>query len=196
MAITAFGRFFSWEDCLYFPGWKSGGDSNYLRILGHQKTKSASYRNPETKPEADFTRASGIYLLQNKEFQTVYVGQAKSLGARLQSHTGDHLRNRWTHFSFFAINIPADPATAEPIHSNEIENDDTVNLPGELSLNLLEAILRTSMEPILNLQGGRWGDVSEYAQSVEYEWIYRREIFEQNEKALKKLKKLGKLLKS
>ncbi|MEJ6403406.1 GIY-YIG nuclease family protein [Yoonia sp. 2307UL14-13] len=192
MSITAYGRFFSWEDSIYFPDWKKDAEQKYIRILGHKMPQRLGYKDPETEPEDEFTTCSGVYLLHDENREIVYVGQAKSFAARLVAHTGDHLRGRWVSYSWFATTEPTNPKTMKTVSKNDVDDNEDQHVPGELSLDMLEAVLRTAIEPKLNLQGGRWGNVPLYAQSVEYEFMYLREVFEETRKLKRQLKKLRK----
>jgi len=192
LGITAYGQFFSWEDSLFYPGHDDESNEQYIRILAHEKKSRLAYKKPDTPPEVEFTKSSGVYLLHGENRETVYVGQAKHFGKRLKAHTGDHLRNRWFSYSFFATTPPDAPNIANRVNPSEVEAGEGQHVDASLSLDMLEAILRTAMEPKLNLQSGRWGEISLYAQSVEYEFMYVREVWEQNERLLKKIKKLRK----
>lgn len=192
MTITAYGRFFSWEDSIYYPKHDKKSEDEFIRILGHKLKNRLGYRAPTSDPDDEFTRSSGIYLLHDENREIVYVGQAVNLAARLTAHTGDHLRGRWQSYSWFATTPSTKPYDCEPIATDNIDDGGDQSLSGTLSLDLIEAILRTAIEPKLNLQGGRWGSVPIYAQSIEYEWMYLRETFEQNKELTKQLRKMRK----
>lgn len=190
MAIAAYGKRFSWEDSLFYHGYKKDKEESFVRILGHA-LPALRYRDPTTTPEFDFSFCSGVYLLHAPNGETVYVGQAKQLASRLIAHTGDHLRERWTHYSWFATSAGLDIAATEGVNVKDAEIEDASSTVATLSLNVLEAILRTAIEPRLNLQSGRWGNTPMYAQSLEYRFMYLREVYDQNKEIKKRLKKLS-----
>ena len=190
MAIVAYGKRFSWEDSLFYHGYKHDDIENHIRILGH-KSNGLRFRAPDTAPEADFTRSSGVYLLHAPDGEIVYVGQAKQLGSRLIAHSGDHLRDRWTHYSWFATSAGLTVSESNDVGSLHIEHVDAHNPQPSLSLDTLEAILRTTIEPRYNLQSGRWRGVPQFAQSVEYRFMYLREVYEQNKRIKKLIKKMA-----
>ena len=176
MTIKAFGKFYSWEDSLFFPGYEEGGHN--IRVLGHTLPGGTRYRSPTSHPEREFTHSAAVYLLHQTFEQVLYVGQAKELGKRLVSHSGDHLRGRWSYYSWFSIDAGSDPAASRPVRTDDAEAEEADDRRPALSLNQLEAILRTACEPPLNLQGGRWDGALLYAQSLEYRYVYLREVWE------------------
>ncbi len=192
MSVRAFGKFFSWEETLFWQGWKNE-EGKYARILGHELSRQA-YKDPVRQAEVEFSTAPGIYLLHDQFGKTIYVGQAKRLAARLITHSGDHLRNRWTHYSWFATEQGNTPNESYGIGKENAELENAEDNADTLSLNILEAVLRTAMEPRLNLQGGRWERAKQYAQSVEYEFVYLREVYDEVRSLKKKNKKVLKRL--
>ena len=55
----------------------------------------------------DFREQIGIYVLYDKDFIPIYVGQAgngnANLFTRLKQHTTDTLCNRWEYFTWFGL---------------------------------------------------------------------------------------------
>lgn len=51
----------------------------------------------------DFRDQLGIYVLYDRFESPVQVGQAKNIFIRLRQHQRDHLRNRWSAFSWFGF---------------------------------------------------------------------------------------------
>jgi excinuclease UvrABC nuclease subunit len=105
---------------------------------------------------------SGIYVLFAPNREVIYVGQVGSgekrrLFGRLKQHTRDHLRDRWSHFSWFGL-CEADPDTGE---LKAFES--SVSKPPEI-LDELEAILIHLFEPRLNMQRAKWKVTAEYIQ--------------------------------
>lgn len=127
---------------------------------GHLKGVLAGNR---TGPPIDFRMQQGVYVLYNENFRLVYVGQAGSnqkarLFSRLKHHRKDKLADRWTRFSWFGIR--------RVLKSNSLSTEVIRTSVGpKVILNQIEAILITSTEPPLNLQGGKFGkDVKQYLQ--------------------------------
>jgi hypothetical protein len=112
-------------------------------------------------PQIDFRTQQGVYVLYDENFRSVYVGQAGSnesqrLFNRLKQHRKDKLADRWTRFSWFGIRrvLKGNKLSAPVIRTSVA--------PG-IVLNQIEAVLISSTEPPLNLQGGRFGkDVEQY----------------------------------
>jgi hypothetical protein len=127
---------------------------------GHLQGVRAGNR---TGPPIDFRMQQGVYVLYDENFRLVYVGQAGSnesqrLFTRLKQHCKDKLGDRWTRFSWFGIRrvLMSGKLSTEVIRTS---------VAPTVILNQIEAILISSTEPPLNLQGGRFGkDVKRYLQ--------------------------------
>jgi hypothetical protein len=67
-----------------------------------RKAKKASTDEADS---ANLSFSSGIYVLYDDNDKLVYVGKAEDggLANRLNEHTRDHLADRWTKFSWFAV---------------------------------------------------------------------------------------------
>jgi len=130
------------------------------KTRGHLKGVRAGNR---TGPPIDFRMQQGVYVLYDDNFRLVYVGQAGSnqndrLFKRLRHHLKDKLADRWTRFSWFGIRrvLKSGRLSTEVIRKS---------VAPTVILNQVEAILISSTEPPLNLQGGRFGkDVTRYLQ--------------------------------
>ena len=93
----------------------------------------------------------------------VYVGQAGSnenqrLFSRLKQHRKDKLADRWTRFSWYGIR--------RVLKGNKLSAPVTkASVAPRIILDQIEAVLISSTEPPLNLQGGRFGkEVKRYLQ--------------------------------
>ena len=114
--------------------------------------------------DVDFREQIGVYILYRNS-NVVYVGQAgvgdQTLYSRLKDHTVDHLANRWERFSWFGVkkvNQNGSLSAAQG-QSRQINAADM--------LNLLEGLLINVVEPPLNKQGARWGNIHQYYQKIE-----------------------------
>jgi hypothetical protein len=130
------------------------------RSPGHLRGVKAGNR---TGSPIDFREQQGVYVLYDENFKLVYVGQAGSNGNqnlfnRLKQHRKDKLADRWTRFSWFGI--------LRVLGSNKLSSP--VGFAGaapNVILNQIEAVLISTTEPPLNLQGGRFGKgVKRYLQ--------------------------------
>jgi hypothetical protein len=156
MLIRNYGRL--WERRYVF--WGRGSVKGHLR----------GYRTP-TDEGSDFRDQIGIYILHDKNYQAVYVGQTgkgdQRLFVRLRQHQQDHLWNRWEYFSWFGfrrVNESGDRKLSEHDHPEKKYGGEVDAL-----LNEIEGALLVALEPKLNKQGPRWKDVKEYFQVVESE---------------------------
>lgn len=149
MLIHNYGLF--WKEC--------DGDWDGGTMWGIYEDGAAS--------ETDFASQRGIYILYDPQFKPVYVGQAAKgdlcLFNRIAAHRFDHLRERWTHFSWFGTCplIKSKPGSDERV----VNTGASVSTDLPSTVNHLEAVLIAAMEPPLNLQRGRFGSkVYKYAQ--------------------------------
>ena len=156
MLIRNFGQL--WERRYVF--WGSSGVKGHLR----------GYRT-STDGGSDFRYQIGIYILYDKNYLPVYVGQTgsgtKRLFDRLRDHQRDHLWNRWEYFSWFGFrraNESGDRKLSEHDHPEK-----RFWVDADALLNEIEGALLVALEPKLNKQGPRWKDVEEYFQLVENE---------------------------
>lgn len=117
--------------------------------------------------EVDFREQIGIYVLFDKDFRPIYIGQAgngkANLLSRLRAHTHDHLWNRWEFFSWFGLRS----VTTKGILSGITTIDNKFKASGKKLLDELEGILIAAMEPPLNKQGARFKDAEKYSQVVD-----------------------------
>jgi hypothetical protein len=127
---------------------------------GHLKGVPAGGRGQDP---VDFRTQQGVYVLYDENFRLVYVGQAGSrtsqrLFARLKHHRKDKLADRWIRFSWFG--------TRGVLGSHKLSMEPKrISVTPNVILDQIEAILISSTEPPLNLQGGRFGKgVKRYLQ--------------------------------
>ena len=123
------------------------------------------YSGPLSKPQVtDFRDQIGIYVLYSDTREVVYVGQAGSgtqrLLSRLRQHTRDHLRERWTHFSWFGLR----QVNKDGSLSDKQKPDSKFSGSNSDALDELEAVLIQLFEPRLNKQGSKWKGTAEYRQ--------------------------------
>ncbi|WP_342150266.1 GIY-YIG nuclease family protein [Methylorubrum sp. SB2] len=145
----------------------------------------------------DFRDQIGIYVLYEEGFIPVYTGQAgvgtARLFARLKNHQNDHLRDRWSYFSWFGFR-----AVTEAGELSERQNPDaTTSLKYSEALSEIEGILIEVLEPRLNKQGARWQqNAEEYVQQPTDEpWDKLDELMEQVASLRDQLDSISKKLK-
>lgn len=100
--------------------------------------------NEDNKNELiDFKKQKGIYVLCDKDFMPIYVGQTGKTGnpmyKRLKAHMTGNLINRWEYFSWFGlIDVP------------RLSNPDEINKIYQIGardlMDTFEAILIVAME--------------------------------------------------
>ena len=133
-------------------------------VPGHLK----GLRSPKSDV-VDFRDQIGVYVLHDKNLQSLYVGQAgygesSRMLTRLKAHENDHLWNRWTHFSWFGFR----KVTGKGLHES-MKPSSKVSVTGSDVIEQLEGLLITVLEPTLNKQGAVWKVAEEYFQHVEPE---------------------------
>ncbi len=115
------------------------------------------------KRKVNFIGQMGIYVLYDRFEQPVQIGQSKSIIRRLREHRRDHLRNRWSFFTWFGF-------YAVGAKHNLPIKDQAEELKRALSLgdglNEIEAVLIQVLEPRLNRRGPNWQSAEEYLQAV------------------------------
>ena len=107
----------------------------------------------------------GIYILYEKFEQPVQIGQAAVIFKRLRNHRRDHLRNRWSIFSWFGFYQVARNSNVILVKDAADELRRVVTL-GE-ARDEIEGVLIQVLEPRLNRRGPNWGDPEEYLQYVD-----------------------------
>ena len=160
LAIRNFGHFWSRE----LVEWGKQGYGLKGSLTG--------YVLEDRKPfVVDFRDQMGIYVLFTHNRDVAYIGQAgagdQRLFSRLRHHTRNHLRDRWTNFSWFGLR--------EVNKNNSLSEHQTPESrcasTNKYALDEIEAVLIQLFEPRLNKQGSRWGDdTTEYLQYVASEW--------------------------
>lgn len=127
------------------------------KVPGHLKGYRGSTRNGDI---VDFREQIGIYVLFTNTREVIYIGQSGSgtqrMLSRLRQHTRDHLRSRWSNFSWFGM-------CDVDYRSNKLCEYDPASISKNSSLDEMEAILLQLFEPRLNKQGPKWG-----SETVEY----------------------------
>ena len=157
LAIRNYGHFWSRSHV----EWGRPGQQGNL--LGYYLRDRQPFR-------VDFRHQIGIYVLFTAQREAVYIGKAGSgndrLFSRLKAHTRNHLRDRWTNFSWFGLRDYN--GTGEL--SDHQKPDSNVKGTNSSALDEVEAVLIQLLEPRLNKRGGDWGDTQEFLQYVPWEW--------------------------
>jgi hypothetical protein len=132
--------------------WGSPGVSGSLSGKGNSKS-------------IDFKEQIGIYILYEPIFTPVYIGQAgfgkATLLQRLRNHRNDHLRDRWTSFSWFGFR----EVNKDGSLSARQDASTSMSITYGSALDEIEGILIEVLEPRLNKQGASWQKTAqEYVQ--------------------------------
>jgi hypothetical protein len=118
-------------------------------------------RSARSSSAVDFREQIGVYVLYEPGFVPIYVGQAGfgrgTLFSRLKVHARDHLRDRWSHFSWFGFRKVNDSGS---LHASQEASARTSITYGD-ALDEIEGILIQVLEPRLNRQGASWQDSAE-----------------------------------
>lgn len=122
-------------------------------------------RSARTSAPVDFCEQIGVYVLYEAGFSPIYVGQAgfenATLFSRLRAHRNDHLRDRWTHFTWFGFR---EVNANGNLRANQ-DSQARTSLSYARALDELEGILIQVLEPRLNRQGAAWQrDAIEFIQ--------------------------------
>lgn len=122
----------------------------------------------------DFRDQIGIYVLFDPGGNVVYVGQAgmgknKRLFGRLKDHRSDHLRDRWTHFSWFGLRGYNEKSKNEvkPLAGYHKTTTAIRKKKRSDALHEVEAVLMSVVEPPLNKRGPNWMGSKEFLQYVD-----------------------------
>jgi len=170
-------------------------DRNYIQfgwagVSGHLNGYRRGVKN------VDFREQSGVYVLYDKDFIPVYVGQAgrgnANLFSRLKQHSKDHLWNRWAYFSWFGLcKANKNGSLSQPDNSSR-------RIGGTIAdaLNDIEGVLILAMEPKLNKQGPKFKGVLKFNQAIDedVEDSTLDEVIETQESIESRLEKIEKLL--
>jgi hypothetical protein len=156
LAIENFGRLWR-RDKVY---WGAGSNRGHL--------KGVRKGNKKSKP-VDFRAQIGIYVLFNSNREVVYVGQAgignARLFSRLKRHRVDHLKDRWTHFSWFGLRgVNEGNQKLSNYHKPETR---IRRRNRKDALHETEAVLISIVEPPLNKRGPNWQNSREYVQYID-----------------------------
>lgn len=138
--------------------WGTPGKGNNGTLKGRLASAKRS------KP-VDFRDQMGVYVLYENGFVPVYIGQAgagnASLFLRLRQHKKDHLRDRWTHFSWFGLRAVSQSCNLYKSQTSTASQ--RISYSG--ALDEIEGILIEVLEPRLNKQGATWQKAAkEYVQ--------------------------------
>jgi hypothetical protein len=102
----------------------------------------------------DFRDQIAVYILYDKNFVPVYVGQAgrgrRRLLARLNDHDVDHLFVSWEYFSWFGFLQVRRDNTLEQTYPRLRK----VSFP--MTRDHIEGLVITAIGPRMNRQGARW----------------------------------------
>ena len=139
--------------------WGAGSNKGHLK----------GYRQGAKLKPVDFRTQIGIYVLFGSGGDVVYVGQAglgnARLFARLKAHTRDHLRDRWTHFSWFGLRgVNTGNNRLSEFHKPETRISRRNRRD---ALHETEAVLMSVVEPPLNRRGPNWQGSREYKQHAD-----------------------------
>lgn len=163
---------------------------------GHGKKGSLKGAKRGAKKRiVDFREQIGVYVLYDENLKPVYVGQAGGgkndrLFNRLKQHRRDHLRSRWTHFSWFGMREVNSSNQSKDLSSNQKPESKLAHYSHKDALNEIEGILIATLEPNLNRQGGKWKGAYEYLQYADDDLVTtRKDIYE-------KLEELEEIVKS
>jgi hypothetical protein len=155
LAIENFGRRWRRDKVRW------GAGSNKGRLDGSRRGRKSEI--------VDFRGQIGIYVLFGTGGTIVYVGQAgignARLFARLKAHRKDHLRDRWTHFSWFGLR-GVNPSNQKLSEHHKPQS--TIRYRDRKdALHETEAVLISVVEPPLNRRGPNWQGATEYIQHVD-----------------------------
>ena len=123
------------------------------------------FATAKTAMSVDFREQIGVYVLYEPGFVPIYVGQAgfgnADLFVRLKNHRNDHLRDRWSHFSWFGFRAVNNDGSL----SGKNKLDSRTSITYIDALDETEGILITILEPRLNKKGASWqATAGEYVQ--------------------------------
>ncbi len=139
--------------------WGKGSNKGHL--------KGTLKRNKSTV--VDFRDQIGIYVLFSAVGAPVYVGQAgignKRLFGRLKDHRSDHLRDRWTHFSWFGLRGYNE--TNKKLSGYHKPETAIRKKKRRDALHEIEAVLISVVEPALNKKGPNWMGSCEFLQYID-----------------------------
>jgi len=156
MIIRNFGLMWD-RDCVAWSGVRGAA--------GHLKGFGPIGSPKKYQVEADFREQIGIYVLYDNR-SILYVGQAGSgendLYIRLKQHLSDHLADRWNRFSWFGVRKVNQDGSL-----SKVQGELKRTIAASETLDLLEGLLITTLEPSLNKQGARWKNIDQYFQTKE-----------------------------
>jgi hypothetical protein len=155
LAIENYGRF--WRRDKVF--WGKGKNK------GHLKGRLKRQKNFVI----DFRLQIGIYVLFDADRTAIYIGQAgmgnARLFGRLKQHQRDHLRDRWTHFSWYGLrgyNVGNEKLSEHHKPESWIKNRQRRD-----ALYETEAVLISVIEPPMNRRNPNWTGTEEFYQFLD-----------------------------
>jgi hypothetical protein len=159
LTIENFGLRWRREKIAWGRGGKASTKGHLIGTLRRRKST-----------KVDFREQIGIYVLYNDSDRPIYVGQAgignKRLFGRLKDHRKDHLRDRWTHFSWFGLQGYNEKSKEQIKSLSAFHKPETVisHKNRKDALYEIEAVLISVVEPALNKQGSNWTGSREFIQ--------------------------------
>jgi hypothetical protein len=158
LAIENYGR--RWRrDKIYWGTGGKGDNKGHLKDVAKRKKSTV----------LNFRNQIGIYILFNAGGDVIYIGQAgignKRLFGRLSNHRSDHLRDRWTHFSWFGL-CGKNPTTNTLSKAHKPDSWIPRRRRKD-ALHETEAVLMAVVEPPLNKRGPNWTGSMEFLQFVD-----------------------------
>jgi hypothetical protein len=142
-----------------FVNWGAGSVRGHLNGI----------KRGNKKRVVDFRKQIGIYVLQDVNFDPVYIGQVgrgenKSLLSRLKNHRSGDLSGRWHYFSWFGFKR-ANPGNGRLSNYDKVKKQ--FRASGRVLLDQFEGLLIAVAEPRFNRQGARWAGTEQYMQQVD-----------------------------
>jgi hypothetical protein len=155
LAIVNYGRF--WRRDKVF--WGRGKNKGHLKgQLKGQKTIVV-----------DFRFQIGIYVLFDANRRPIYIGQAgmgnARLFGRLKQHQRDHLRDRWTLFSWYGLRGYNEGN--QKLSEHHTPDSWVKNRKRRDALHETEAVLISVIEPPSNRRGPNWVETKEFHQFID-----------------------------
>ena len=155
LAIENYGRFWKREKVF----WGRGRNKGHLE--GTLKGKKSV--------KIDFRFQIGIYVLFDLNRRPIYIGQAglgnARLFSRLKTHQKDHLRDRWTHFSWYGLRGYNEGN--EKLSNHHRPESWIRNRQRKDALHESEAVLMSVIEPPSNRRGPNWTGAKEFYQFID-----------------------------
>ena len=98
-------------------------------VTVHQNQQLESYKateiNPETQKISKYDRTPGVYFFLNEQGEVIYVGKAKNIRKRLQSHfsnTANHVNIDYSQVNTIDVVYTGNDIIAQLVESENIKN--------------------------------------------------------------------------